>query len=168
MDSAEIERAVGWDLDTALEARWKDKAVIVADDVFSTQSVAHWSESDHPEGVVVSMWTIYETPSPLDYVDSKIGLNNVKVADKSERGAFVGLGGAPSLFVVPNDGGQASALTEGQRVDVVGTLKALPAPPQAKQRWKLSEEQSTRLATAALYVEASKLVPVEDTSTAQK
>ena len=155
MSPAEIEREVGWDVDANLETQWRDKAVVIADDISALERVASWSEKESPRGTVVSLWTVYEAPTPADFADSDIELKGVEVAERGEQGMFIGFGGAPEIFVAPP---QATAMTDikvGQRVDVKGTLKQLPSTAEAAKKWQLGATQRELIEADALYIEAT-------------
>lgn len=159
MSRAEIEREIGWNVDADLENRWRDKTVVIADDISALKRAANWSEKDAPRGMVVSLWTVYHTPTPADFADSEIELKGVEVVNKSEQGMFIGFGGAPEMFVALGEQAkQANTLGDiqnGQRVDVKGTLKQLPSASDAEKKWKLNGTQRELVEGDALYIEAS-------------
>jgi hypothetical protein len=165
MSPYEIEREVGWDVNTHLEARWRDKAVVVADDISALQRVANWSEKESPRGTVVSLWTIYQTPTPADFADSEIELEGVEVADKGERGMFIGFGGEPEIFVEPERADAITDIKVGQRIDVKGTLKRLPPPSEAEKKWQLSGTQRELIEADALYIDASAIAAAKQKPT---
>jgi hypothetical protein len=171
MSPTEIDREVGWHVNAHLAALWRDRTVVVADDISALQRVANWSEKESPRGTVVSLWTIYETPTPADFADSEIDLKGVEVANKGKQGMFVGFGGEPEIFVEPEQANAMADIQVGQRVDVKGTLKRLPSGSEAETKWQLSGTQRELIEADALYIDASAIAaasPEQGDQTAAK
>lgn len=164
MSPTDIDREVGWDVGVDLENRWRDKTVVVADDISALERVANWSEKESPRGTVVSLRTIYEAPTPADFVDSEIELKGVEVANKTDQGMFVGFGGAPELFVAPTQASAMMDIKDGQPIDVKGTLKQLPAASEAAKKWQLSATQREIIEGDVLYIEASSIAAAQKES----
>ncbi|MGD8863456.1 MAG: hypothetical protein PVI30_25805 [Myxococcales bacterium] len=160
LDEARVEAALGRKLDAQVLADWRGKATVIADEVAAIEPQARWNEKSRPHGEVLSLWALYRTPAPMDYVDAHIDLTAVQVARRSASGFWIGFGGKPDLFVAPQTPALLERAEPESRVNVAGTLRALPPLDEATKRWKLDDADRASLAQSMLYVDAEEITPV--------
>lgn len=157
MNRDEINRELGWEIDQGLADDWADKPVIVASSVRSYEQTATWSEATDPEGTIVAVWTVYGVPNPALMLGRRIQLTNIPVRGKADKGVWVGFTHAAQIFAVPTGDADLSGIEVGDRVNVDGTLRAMPKADQAIADWGMDPQLSSQIAEEPLYIETKRL-----------
>lgn len=178
---AEVERDLGWDLDTTLEVEYKDKAVLVARSISFLREEGRWQEGsglvgmDQGEGrqpagvqagqgpesdlrggpVVVAIIVAVIDPAPL--VGKTVELVRAPVQQTAGDKAFW-IGDSPRqrlLVVMEGERSEgASKWTEGKSVDITGTVQRMPPAAEAARRWGLDQGA---LENQRLYIQAQRV-----------
>ncbi len=162
--TTEIERDIGWDLQPELEVEWRDKAVLIAEDVSKTMPYARWSEKEQ-QGSNVGLVSLWVAPDPLVLAGTTLSLPNATVRRKTNKGFWVGKTHFSQLFVVPS-ANQLSSVDVGDEVSVQGTLRRMPPASEAIARWDMDPALSTQIAEEPLYLEASQVSELSEAQAA--
>lgn len=158
----DIERELQWDLERKLEIEWQDKPVVIADSISAVESYATWTGAPTPKSRIVSMWALYSTAQAGDLDGAEMALTNAELTERREGpGFWIGLHGHPRLFAVAAPGEQLTKLPAGSRIDVEGTLHAMPPMAEATKRWSLTDAERQQLSGEAVFLEVDSLTSDE-------
>ena len=155
---AELERELGWDLESELEFMLPDKPVLIASNIRKVDETARWTV-DAPEGVIVGLATIHEAVDPDSLAGQPVELRSVPVRSVHGKALWVGPSHASQILVVTSDA--APNVKQDQRVDVKGTLEKMPPANEAVKAFRLSRALRDDIARAKLYIEGT-AIPVEE------
>lgn len=152
----DIEREVGWDLDQEIEVAMRDKPVLVAESIRRVEEAARWSESE-PEGVLVGTYTIVTAVDPDALVGQRVEVPGIQVQSTMGKGLWVGESHTSQLFVAPAAGTELGGLSRGDRVDVTGMVRRMPAAAEAIRQWDLPAALRQQIQEEPLYIEATRI-----------
>ncbi len=156
MAPAALEAELGRDLPAEVEQKYADQPVLVADDVRLVDAGFRWSE-DVKEGAIVSVVRILSTIAPKTLAGTDVDLDDVPVHAKAGTGIWIGPSTQSQLFVVPTDPATLASIVVGDRVDLKGTIREMPALGDATKRFELDPVTATRIATEPVYIDATEL-----------
>lgn len=97
------------------------------------------------------------------FVGKPFGIRNVPVQDtnsNNKRVFWIGANNIPPMLVVlegNNDTTTNTNIQQGERVNVSGTVARAPSAADAKNMWKLSDDQAKRLEQQGAYIQATEV-----------
>jgi hypothetical protein len=157
----EIERELGWDVDTEIETRYRDKPVLLADSVRVMGEYGRWSEAEEPQGLVVSYWGIYETSRPEDFVGRQVEFESVPVQAKAGSGLWIGFSHSDMMFVTIPPQFDVATVQVGDKIALSGRIQRMPPAEEAMKRWKFDPTLKNQVEQEVLYIEAEALKKAE-------
>lgn len=152
----ELRKELGWQMPTDLEEDWRAKPVIVATSIAKRQEA--WSERETPivSGALVS---VYLSADPQTLAGQGVEVEGARVQSTEGKGLWIGNGARSQMYVVVNASADLPQLSQGERVDVAGVLRKMPAPEQAVRQFGIAREASEHISSEPLYIEASSVEP---------
>ncbi len=153
---ADVERDLGWDLDSEVEVELRDKPVLVADEIRRIEPAAKWTAQE-PKGEIVGTVLLVTTAAPESLVGNSIRVERTKVQSVAGKGLWIGPSHAEQTFVLPAGGADISGIKAGDLVDLKGTVKKTPPAPEAIKSWNLEPTMRTVLEGEPVYVEANEV-----------
>lgn len=164
---ADIERRLGWDLQTETEIRLKERPVLIADSIRKMGETGRWSAESIAEQPIAAVLTIITASEPANLAGRKVDLPRERVQSVTEKGVWVGPTNANQVFVRTE--AKPTDVKAGDTVKVSGTLKQAPA--DAAKTWQLPPESAALVREEMLYVDGalvSKVVEVEERAPSEK
>lgn len=158
---ADVERELGLDLDPQIEMEFEKKPVLIAQSIRAVDEVARWSESEAPEGEIVSMWMLYTLPTPEALAGRRVSFESVTVQSKTGDAIWVGESHGAQILVAPGEGTDLSQLQVGDPVALTGTLQRMPAAQEALAKWKIDPSLRQQVEEEMLYIDAESVKPAE-------
>lgn len=182
---AEVEREFDFDLDPEFEIQFRDRPILIADnitpdpspgdtvsaggaeDTTATASVVPTASVASP---VTDVLLLVPVPGPAALVGKQVRLTDAEVRSRvGDRSLWVGPSHAQQVFVrmdqdaqVTDGSGNAATVDSTDRVSVFGTIQRVPDLEQVQSEWALDSTQSRLVArNEALYVAADS-VAVEE------
>lgn len=165
---AVIERDLGWDLVSTLEARWQNKPIVVADRISVVEEFARWSEADEREGTRVGVTSLHMAVDPQTLAGQRIILEGIPVQSKAGNGMWIGENRRARLFVAPAGDTRVPDVAVDDRVDLRGTVRVMPPMDQVKTQWNADPALSAELAQEPLYIEAERVSKAEPRATERR
>lgn len=156
MAIADLERELGRDLPAEVEQNYRDQPVLVADSVRLIETGFRWSE-DLKEGAIVGFYRIISELAPKALAGTSVDLDDIPVQSKTTRGVWIGPSTRSQLFVVPTDAAMLANIAVGDRVDLKGTIREMPAIDEATKQFELDPITTERVRTEAVYIDATEL-----------
>lgn len=153
----ELEKELGWDLESKLELTWKGRPIVVADSIDAMETFAHWSEKERPEGEFVSLWAFYVMPPSDALVGRTVDLQSADVVDRSEDALWIGLRDQRDMLVLPANGETPKDIAKGSTVHIKGTIKRVPEQGALPDGIDMGRDEQQALRAGALYLEATEL-----------
>lgn len=152
MDPARLEHELGFALYPDLVRRYRDRAIVVADGLRTVQTGFRWSE-DVRDGAIVGFARLMSEISPKLLAGTAVDLEDVPVQATASRGLWIGYGPHAQIFVVPTEPAALTTVRAGDRVDVKGRLREVPAAAELG----LDAATARKIAGEPIYVEATEL-----------
>lgn len=165
--TSDIARDLDWELDPLLAHALGSRPVLIADRLRALHEHARWSATDNPEGALVGMTPLVTAADPATLEGRPLFLDAVVVQETAGEGLWIGHGPTRSLFVVPEEGTSVPPLARGDRIDVVGILRATPDATELSGGWKLSGARLRQVAERPLYLDATSIAPASDDGSSQ-
>jgi hypothetical protein len=154
---ADIERALGWDLDPSMEAELKDEPVLIADSIRRVNMQSEWTQ-ERPEEVIISYTAIVSAPEPKVLTGRSLDLQNVPFQGKTGKGAWFGNSLNSHIFVLPGDDVSIpDDVDVGQLAHIEGTVKSMPEMETAIEKWGLDKELRAQLKDELTYLHATSI-----------
>jgi hypothetical protein len=101
------------------------------------------------------------------FVGQPFDIRNVPVQNTSNKQAFwIGANNIPPMLVVIQGNNSNSAnpnVQQGDRVNVTGTVTRAPSAANAKNMWKLSDDDANRLEQQGVYIQATEVQAAQAT-----
>lgn len=154
---AEIERELGWDLESEIEVEFAEKPVLVADSIRVYDAQAMWSEKDHPEGAILGLMRLWTAPDLAQLAGQTITIHDVPVRSKAGKAMWIGYNHMSQILVVPNSAAALEDIAEGERVTLSGTLEKMPGAELARQMWNLPQSLDAQIAREPIYINATRV-----------
>lgn len=168
----ELERELGWDFDTHIEAEFDSKPVIVAQSIVSAASPElSWTEAEAGEQfgdglqpAITNIVVIVDAVQPTDLIGRSFDLDSLEVrAVDTDEAFWVGSDEQNQMLVVLGSvekiqGTDESVvhIQEGQIIDLQGTLREMPETEKATREWKLKADEDM-ITNRSFYLEADRV-----------
>ena len=176
-DLGAFERELGTDLQDNLFAGWRDRPALIARSAQLVPRLEPAPGAAVPTPppptaggpVITNLTTIFNEPDKASLVGRQVRVMGVLVRSVPGDVAFwVGPSDDERVLMVLGNEARTPGPTEGkvnvnpgQMVIVTGTVRALPGPAEARQRWNLDEATAAELARHQIYVEVQELGVVQ-------
>lgn len=157
---ADVERDIGWDLDQAIEVKFRDKPVLVADTISISDATATWSEKEYPQGTITGLMRLWTTPDPTMLAGQPLHVRDVPVRSKTGKTMWVGFNDLAQILVAPSDAAVLDRLDRGDWVALGGTVEKTPPAAQARTQWNLPAHMQAELARVPVYINATSVEKV--------
>ncbi|MBZ5715709.1 hypothetical protein [Nannocystis pusilla] len=154
--AAEVEPALGWDVEPELEALLKARPVVVATSIRRVTTFgadATWNATDQDAPPIFSVVTIVATEDPGALAGRPVDLRRERVRERLGRGLWIGPSQKAQVFVVP--AALPPGIQPGDFVEVRGTLRGMPRNPG--KAWDVPAQATEPLLEEALYIDATDL-----------
>jgi len=168
LEVAEVERELGWDLDTELEVEFAQQPVLIAS-VPAPRAQADAGDGEPREAraggaqPITDVATIAKASDASTLVGRSVRFDDVPVsAVTADRGFWLG-GAEDGVYarLTPRlNQGKAEWAVDGdanQKRTLRGTIEKLPPIEQMKTEWGLTDADASKVAEGELYVRVEKL-----------
>lgn len=115
---------------------------------------------------------VFNATDKQPFIGKPFQVNNVPVQNKvNDHALWVGENNSTPMLVVLSGANNSTAnanISQGNNVDITGTVQKAPPKNQAKHNWQLSDDDANRLEQQGAYIQATQVTQTAQQQQAQQ
>ena len=153
--TADVERAIGWDISQETEIKLKERPVLIAESIRKVSESGRWTAAGAGAQPIATVVALITTMDVSALAGQQVDLGRERVQAVTTRGLWVGPSSMSQVFVMPTT--PPADLKAGDMVQVSGTLRKAPA--NAGEAWDLPPELASAVREGMIFVDKATVRP---------